>query len=456
MSDDRHRRLLGRTLELARRGGSEVIPNPMVGAVIARDGRVIAEGYHARYTEAHAETSALRAAGTRARHATLYCNLEPCSFEAAGKHQPPCTRAIIAAGIRRVAIGQVDPNPHVRGKGVAQLRAAGIQVDVLDDEESWRLNERFNTYMATGRPYVHLKAAVSLDGRIATAGGESKWISDEPARREVHELRSAADAVAVGVGTVLKDDPRLSARDADGAACRRQPRPVVFDSRLRIPPGSFLVRERAADLIVLTVQPCGSGDGEATSSAGSAASRDAAQHQSWSVKRGRLEELGVTVLPVPVADGSGGPAGSTSAGSIVSRRPSVSAGLSRLFDLGIRHVLVEGGGGLITSFLTDRLYDRLTLYVAPFLLGAGYPFAQDLAIDRVEEAIRFEDVRWRTLTDQQVFTAMRAGWLAEVRSAAKKHEGDRAVSPLESNTTQSKGLKRRHLNPDGGQPCLPD
>ncbi len=400
MCDDQRDRLLSRTLALARRGGSDVIPNPMVGAVITSQGCIIGEGYHARYGEIHAETAALKAAGNAARGATLYCNLEPCSFEGHGKHQPPCTRTIIAAGIRRVVIGQLDPNPRVRGNGVAQLLESGVQVEVVDDEASWRLNERFNTHMALTRPYVHLKAAVSLDGRIATAGGDSKWISDSTARGEVHNMRTVADAVAVGLGTVLTDDPRLTARDAGGSPYKRQPRPVVFDSSLRIPMDSHLVRDRAAELIVVT---CDRGRDE---------------------KRRLLEELAVTVVPVQTAWG----------------RPSVSAALRAIFDLNIRHVLVEGGGRLITSFLRENVYDRLTLYVAPCVFGNGYPVAGSLGIDRVDQAIRFEDVQWRTLGDQRVFTAMREGWLSDARRAAQSNGLETVGSSLNREEVQFRSL----------------
>ncbi|HKK49410.1 MAG TPA: bifunctional diaminohydroxyphosphoribosylaminopyrimidine deaminase/5-amino-6-(5-phosphoribosylamino)uracil reductase RibD, partial [Alkalispirochaeta sp.] len=240
---------LQQTLDLAAAGRTGAPPNPLVGAVITRNDRVVATGYHAQYGGLHAEAEALHAAGTDAAGSTLYCNLEPCSYTAPDKHQPPCTRHIIEAGVKTVVIGQLDPNPHVRGRGADQLREAGIEVRVADDgARFWQFNDVFNTVMAFNRPLIHVKTAMSLDGRIATAVGDSKWITDESARREAHQLRAQRDVVAVGIGTVLADDPSLTTRLVTGEDAR----PVVFDSHLRIPLGSTLVRTRGHELIVMT------------------------------------------------------------------------------------------------------------------------------------------------------------------------------------------------------------
>ena len=379
-------RLLARTLALARKGQGQVPPNPMVGAVVAGDHRIISEGHHERYGGPHAEAIALAHAGDQARGAVLYCSLEPCSFDAPGKHQPPCVAAIIGAGIRRVVVGQLDPNPLVRGSGVAALRSAGITVDVADDEACWELNDGFNTAMALGRPFVHIKSAISLDGRIAAAGGKSRWITDEAARRDAHALRATVDAVVVGIGTVLADDPLLTVR-IDGRDVR-QPRAVVFDSTLRIPLSSHLVRERPQMLIVL------------------AARRD--QDPSWNSRCRTLRDAGVTVLEVPHARPE--------------ERPEPAAALQALYRAGLRSLLVEGGAALITSFVRSALYDRLTLYRSPMLLGDGVAFLGDLGIRDPAHGVRFEAVRYRTIGEQDVVEARRAGWLAEMRAAVAGEE----------------------------------
>ena len=221
--DDRH--MLARALDLAARGGAAVAPNPRVGAVITRDDEIVAEGYHAAYGGPHAEAVALERAGSRARGTTLYCNLEPCSYSAPDKHNGACTDLIIAAGVARVVVGQLDPNPRVRGGGVAALRAAGVEVDTPDDfDDVWYENAAFNTTAALARPFVTLKLAQSLDGKIATATGDSKWITDEEARAEVHALRARHDAVLVGVGTAVADDPRLTVRGRPEPTATRRPR----------------------------------------------------------------------------------------------------------------------------------------------------------------------------------------------------------------------------------------
>ncbi|MFO8064894.1 MAG: bifunctional diaminohydroxyphosphoribosylaminopyrimidine deaminase/5-amino-6-(5-phosphoribosylamino)uracil reductase RibD, partial [Spirochaetia bacterium] len=260
MLNDTDRRLLGRTLELASLGGRAVAPNPKVGAVIVDSDRIISEGYHAAYGGPHAEAVALEHAGSESRGGTLYCNLEPCSYSAPDKHNGPCTERIIEAGVSRVVVGQLDPNERVRGGGVAALRAAGIEVDMPNEfPDGWYENAAFNTHASLSRPFVTLKLAQSLDGKIAARGGDSKWITDEKARAEVHELRAAHDAVLVGIGTALSDNPRLTARRgattteqaAEEPPYPRQPLAVVLDASLQLPPDSRLVSERAHELVVL-------------------------------------------------------------------------------------------------------------------------------------------------------------------------------------------------------------
>ncbi|HEV3408643.1 MAG TPA: bifunctional diaminohydroxyphosphoribosylaminopyrimidine deaminase/5-amino-6-(5-phosphoribosylamino)uracil reductase RibD [Gaiellaceae bacterium] len=226
---------LERALELAERGRGTTRPNPIVGAVVVVDGEVVGEGWHERPGGPHAEIVALEAAGERARGATLYTTLEPCAHHG---RTGPCVAAIVAAGVRRVVAAAVDPNPRVDGRGLRELREAGLDVEVADSElaaRARRQNEAFRTWARLRRPFVTYKAAMTLDGRLAAAGGESRWISGEESRRLVHELRAASDAVAVGTGTARADEPSLTAR---GVGATRQPRRLAFGRAL--PEGSEL------------------------------------------------------------------------------------------------------------------------------------------------------------------------------------------------------------------------
>ena len=378
--------LLNQTLELAKSGADSVAPNPMVGAVIVRGGAIVGTGFHACYGGPHAEAEALSEAGTMAGGATLYCNLEPCSFDAPGKHQPPCTRNIIRARIAHVIIGQLDPNPRVRGNGVRLLREGGIKVTIAnDDARFWHFNSVFNTVMALGRPHVHIKAATSLDGRIAAATGASKWITDAPARGDAHLLRRRHDAVAVGIGTILTDDPRLTYRLGETAGqARPQPRAVVFDSRLRMPLSARLVRERAPEMVIVTLE---------------------SEAPGWKERYVALTERGVTVAALRAQPQS--------------KRAPIQEALKALHRLGIRSLLVEGGAALITSFISTGLFDRFTAYIAPILMGQGIPLLGCLGVKSPREALPFANISWRRIGDQQVFEGTRADWLDEVRNVVR-------------------------------------
>jgi diaminohydroxyphosphoribosylaminopyrimidine deaminase / 5-amino-6-(5-phosphoribosylamino)uracil reductase len=318
-----------RALQLASKGLGDTNPNPAVGCVIVKDGRRVGEGYHRRAGAVHAEAEALARAGARARGATLYVNLEPCDHLG---RTPPCAPALVKAGIARVVVGTGDPNPLVAGRGFRRLRRAGIAVTrgVLEDEAS-RLNEGFLAAVRARRPFVVLKAALTLDGRIATPSGESKWITSAPQRRLARRLRSLYDGVAVGIGTVLADDPLL-------LPPRRLPRRfhrIVFDSRLRLPLDSRLVRSAGRGPVWVLTR----------------ADADAS-------RRRRLEKRGVTVLALQARPGS------------------VSLSLPRAFALlhhrGLRSVLVEGGSELLGGCLAARLLDKLVLFRAPLLLGGRH------------------------------------------------------------------------------------
>ncbi|MGH7265650.1 MAG: bifunctional diaminohydroxyphosphoribosylaminopyrimidine deaminase/5-amino-6-(5-phosphoribosylamino)uracil reductase RibD, partial [Candidatus Rokuibacteriota bacterium] len=234
--DDRE--WMARALALAARGSGLTSPNPAVGAVIVRDGTVVGEGWHSMAGALHAEAEALAAAGARARGATCYVTLEPCAHHG---RTPPCVEALIASGVARVVAACRDPHPLVDGRGLARLGAAGVDVAVgVGEPEARALNRAFFVAVAAGRPHVTLKSAMTLDGKIAAWDGESRWITGKAARREAHRLRFAADAVLVGIGTVLRDDPELTVRVPD--APPKEPFRVVADSRLRIPPDARLLR----------------------------------------------------------------------------------------------------------------------------------------------------------------------------------------------------------------------
>ncbi len=382
MEDYNTLRLLTDTIALAEAGRGAVSPNPMVGAVVERNGRVVATGYHTLYGGLHAEAAALDAAGDLARGSTLYCNLEPCSYTAPGKHQPPCTRRIMEAGIKRVVIGQVDPNPRVRGRGIRQLQDAGIEVILTkDSDEHWFFNDAFNTWMSLERPFVHLKAAMSLDGRLADAAGNSKWITDEAARTRVHRMRSERDAIAVGVKTVIQDDPVLTTRHVEG----RDPRPVVFDSRLRTPVKSRLVQQRRDSLIAFCSE--------------SGYPPEA---------RRALENHGVTVIPIPIDPENGG--------------LNLHTALDHLAAVGITSLLVEGGPTLLTSFVRSNLFDRLSVFMAPLIIGDGPSVFGNIGIAGISEALRLSHISWETIGNQQLLDGYHPEWLSLVR---------RSVSDLE-------------------------
>jgi diaminohydroxyphosphoribosylaminopyrimidine deaminase/5-amino-6-(5-phosphoribosylamino)uracil reductase len=323
--DHRH---LARAIELAEQGRGRVSPNPLVGAVIAEDGETIAEGYHAVWGGPHAEVEAIRAAAGRdLEGATLYVSLEPCCHR--GK-TPPCTDAIREAGIRRVVIGSDDPSDHASGRGLGIMRDEGIEVVLADGELAARarmMNQPFRKWARTGRPWVLFKSAVSLDGKVATHAGDSKWISGESSRSRAHYWRAECDAVAIGIGTALTDDPRLTARVKD---IHRQPRRVVFDSLARLPADSNLLREaRQVPLIVVVSR--------------------AAPRAAIDV----LETHGAEVIVAP---------GENETARVVSA-------LDQLGPLGISSIMLEGGPHLGGAFLDAGEIDEIRLFLAPIVVG---------------------------------------------------------------------------------------
>lgn len=345
-------------LRLAAKGRGLTNPNPMVGAVVVKDGEIVGRGYHQRAGQPHAEILALQEAGEKARGATLYLNLEPCAHFG---RTPPCTEAILEAGIKRVVAGMIDPNPLVSGRGVSRLRRAKVQVDVgLLAEECRQLNAPFIKYITTGRPLITLKVAVSMDGKMATNRGEARWISSAESRKYVHKLRQKVDAVMVGIGTVLKDDPLLTVR-LPFLKKARQPWRVIVDSNLRLPLRSQIVRT-AKQYPTLV-----------------AATNSAPLYQME-----QLEKANVKVLIV-AKDRQG--------------RVNLAALMKELAKRGILSVLLEGGPTLNASALQEKLIDRLIFFIAPKLIGGEKaPGAiGGKGINRLKDALPVKNLRVRKL-----------------------------------------------------------
>jgi diaminohydroxyphosphoribosylaminopyrimidine deaminase/5-amino-6-(5-phosphoribosylamino)uracil reductase len=321
-----------RCFELAKRGAGSVSPNPMVGAVLVGSrGTILASGYHRVFGGPHAEVECLRRSGRKGAGATLYVNLEPCSHH--GK-TPPCTEAIIRAGIRRVVVAMRDPNPRVAGRGIARLRRAGISVDVgLKADEARQLNRHFLRHITSRRPYVHVKIAQSADGNIARAGGKQSWISSPESRTLVHEWRATHDAVIVGAGTIRSDNPRLDVRRVKG----RNPDVVILDGGMHVPPGARVFHDTSSRRVFLCTE------------------RTNDPRRLRTIRR--LELAGVVVLTFP---GMG-------------KRLSLRTVLGELYRRDIGSVLVEGGSDVFTQFVSGGLADELTVITAPARRPGGLP-----------------------------------------------------------------------------------
>lgn len=350
-----------RALALAARGQGRTSPNPLVGAVVVQAGEIVGEGWHQRAGTPHAEVHALAQAGALARGATVYVTLEPCAHFG---RTPPCTAALLEAGVQRVVAAMVDPNPRVSGQGLATLKAAGVETTVgVLEEEARRLNEAYVKYITTGRPFVLLKGALTLDGKIATSAGDSRWISGPDSRRLVHQLRDEYDAVLVGVNTVLRDDPRLTTRLADWGRTDphrppRDPRRVIVDSQARTPPTAQVLRGgSAAPTLIATL-------------ASAPAERRAA-----------LEAAGAEVLLLPARDG----------------RVDLSALMEELGRREITSVLLEGGGTLNAGALAAGIVDKVLFFIAPKIAGgrdAPTP-VEGPGVARMAEAWRVEKLQTR-------------------------------------------------------------
>ncbi|OPZ47221.1 MAG: Riboflavin biosynthesis protein RibD [Actinobacteria bacterium ADurb.BinA094] len=352
MDDERY---MDEAFSLAERGRGGTHPNPLVGAVLVNDGEVVGRGWHLAPGQPHAEALALAEAGPRARGATLFCTLEPCSHHG---RTPPCADALLAAGIARAVVALRDPDPRVDGRGLRRLREGGVTVEL--DEARYgararRQNAPFLKYHGTGLPLVTYKAAVTLDGKVAAATGDARWISCPDSRRAVHQLRARADAVMVGVGTVRRDDPELTVRLADG----RDPVRVVITRDGALPWDSKLLAtaHRTPTLVIAD--------------------------QATEAVRRRLRERGVDLIEV---------------GS-----PDLRDALQALAARGLLDVLCEGGPTLAGGLLAAGLIDRLLLFVAPLIVGRGAPdlFAAP-AVAAVADAWRLRDVEWSRVCDDLV------------------------------------------------------
>lgn len=347
MSDEYYMR---KALRLARRGLGKTSPNPMVGALIVRDGEIIGQGYHRRYGGNHAEINAIQDAEGEVSGATLYVTLEPCCHHQ--KKTPPCLDALLSCNIGRVVIGTVDPNPLVNGRSIEILNQRGIEATVgVLEEECSKLNEVYFKHMQTGLPFVTLKFAQTLDGRIASATGDSQWISSESSRRLAHRLRSLHDGVLVGVGTVLTDDPELTVRLVKG----RSPLRICADSRLRIPLSARVLKEQDIAPTIIATTP--RADVE---------------------KLPSLKEMGIEVLTVDEDE----------KGEVDLRGL-----LENLGKGGVSSILVEGGASIITSLLHQQLADKVIVFIAPKIMGQGIEAVGDLGIPDVGHAMRLSFVR---------------------------------------------------------------
>ncbi len=334
---------------LAEKGRGTTSPNPMVGAVVVKGNRIVGRGYHKRAGSPHAEIIALQEAGTKSREATLYLNLEPCVHYG---RTPPCVPRIIEKGIKRVVIAMLDPNPRVNGKGITMLREAGIEVEVgIEEEKARKLNEFYIKYITTNLPFVILKWAMSLDGKIATRTGDSRWISGDKSRIFVHSLRNQVDGILVGIGTVLQDDPILTVREVPA---RKQPLRIIIDPKLSFPLTAKMLQEEGGNILIFTCEDIDKN------------------------KKEFLLSKDIEIIPCG------------------KKRIQVANMLKILGKREITSLLVEGGSKVFTEFLENKLTDKVYAVVSPLLLGgekALTPF-EGRGVEKVKDGIQFKKIHW--------------------------------------------------------------
>ncbi len=340
-----------RALYLAAQARGRTSPNPMVGAVIVNNGKIVGEGYHKKPGTPHAEVHAIQQARGQSNGAALYVNLEPCCHWG---RTPPCIQAIIQAGISSVVMAMPDPNPLVAGKGKMELEAHDIAVQSgICEQEARKLNEAYIKYITTGLPFVILKSAISLDGKIATSTGESKWITSEASRRRVHELRDAADAILVGIGTVLQDNPSLTTRlpEREGKDAVR----VIVDSNARIPTSAKILNLDSPAPTLIAVTP-----------------------NAPTEKLAQLNECGAETLIIPELNG----------------RVNLKVLMKKLAERELTSVLIEGGGEINASALKEGIVDKIMIFIAPKLIGgqtAPGPFST--GIEHLSDAVELHDIQ---------------------------------------------------------------
>ncbi len=347
-----------RAMALALSATGLTSPNPLVGCVIVAQGEVVGSGFHPRAGEPHAEVFALREAGDRARDADLYVTLEPCNHQG---RTPPCTKAIIKAGIRRVFIGTLDPNPEVAGRGADFLKAAGITVETgLLEEKCRQLNEFWNKFITTKRPFVTLKSAASLDGRIATRSGHSQWITNEKSRNYVHQLRAAHDAILIGIGTLLKDNPRLTARLP--GEILRNPYRIIVDSMLRTPLDFKIFGSDGRDRVLLATR----------------------MHPEDKLAPYRKLVKDILILP------------SNDLGQL-----DLEELMKILAQRGISSVLIEGGSEINGSALDNRIIDKICFFYAPILVGGrgSLGMISGEGVNSIDQAVTITDISIRNFDD---------------------------------------------------------
>ncbi len=349
-------------LDLAKKGEGFTSPNPMVGAVIVKDGEVIGRGYHRAAGEAHAEVDAIDTAGSLARDATLYVTLEPCNHTG---RTPPCTEKIIGAGIRHVVVAMEDPNPDVKGGGLEYLKKHGIKTTAgICEDHAKRLNEFFIKYTRTKRPFTIIKCAATLDGRIATRSGDSKWVTGEAAREFVHSLRHAVDAIMVGINTVEKDNPSLTTRLANRPKDfkSQDPTRIILDTHLRISEAAKLLRLHSDSDTILVTGPSVSND-----------------------KKARIEKTGARIIESPLKDG----------------RIDLDRLMDRLGSWGITSLLIEGGSRVVASALSAGIVEKIIFFFAPKILGGddGIPICKGPGADAMDRCIPVKDIHVRRFGD---------------------------------------------------------
>ncbi len=334
-----HLKYMSQAYELALRGWGRVSPNPMVGAVLVKSGKVIARGFHAYYGGPHAEAAAIKTAGAKAKGAHLYVTLEPCSHF--GK-TPPCTQAIIDAGITKVFVGVKDPNPRMNGKSITLLKKAGINVEVgFLEDELLRLNESFNKHIKSSMPFVTAKIAQTLDGKIANSNGDSKWITGQDARDYAHELRFGFDAIIVGINTVLKDDPALN------SVPRKSIKKVILDTHLQMPSkGRIYTQTPPEDILIFTASK-------------------------------KIKKLNATIIQAPLKN----------------NKVDLKWVLRYLGRIGVANLLIEGGAKVIGNALNEKLVDKMMVYVAPKIMGDGINAIAGMTTKDISKILTLKDVQ---------------------------------------------------------------